>query len=78
MAKTQFRYLFVTVDGDVLTADNHGLADRAGSDGTTLVIDLADKTSTFDGAATPFREANAADWPDDEDEDEDEDDESET
>ena len=77
MAKTTFRFLFVTEDSDVLTTDDHDLASKAGGDGTTLVIDLVNRTATFDGSASELRAADPNDWPDDEDEDEDEEDEDE-
>jgi hypothetical protein len=77
MAKTTFRYIFVTEDGDALTTDDAELAGRAGEDGTTLVIDLVSRMATFDSAVTELKTADSNDWPDDADEDDEDEDEDE-
>ena len=71
MAK-KYMYYLVTEDGDVLGTNDREVVSFAGSDGTTLVIDVAAGVTTFDDNKATIEEAEPADWQD-EDAEEDED-----
>lgn len=58
----KFSFYLVKDDGTVEGTDNGEIAEVAGHDGSSLVINVASATATYDGDTMLIDKANPDDW----------------